>query len=79
MAPTANYENDQQQQPICQKPQPTTIGSNTKLKTIISNRETEARKKEEHKGLRGSAYRLHPHNKALVAISLLYTQCQRLQ
>ena len=74
MAPTANYENDQQQQPICQKPQPTTIGSNTKLKTIISNRETEARKREEHKRLRGLANSLNLHNKALAATSLLYTQ-----
>ena len=49
MAPTANYENDQQQQPICQKPQPTTIGSNTKLKTKYK---IEKRKQEREKNTR---------------------------
>jgi len=34
----------------------------------------EVRKREKHKGLRGSANGLHPQNKTLVVTSLRYTQ-----
>ena len=34
----------------------------------------EARKREEHNGLRGLSNNLHPHKKTLVATSLMYTQ-----